>query len=138
MKYRMLALIAAFFVACMPALAARTALTPQSLPYIYGSIAAGAATLSFTAANVTDKNEYITTGRELIIARNVGASPYTVTVSSAPDKLGRTKDITAYSIAANSVMMLGPVPLDGFKQTGGKVYLEASNASIEFAIVRLK
>ena len=138
-RFSMLAFIAALIMASvLPAYAARTALTVQSKPGLYGTIGAGALALTFTAADAVNKNEFIGSGREAIIARNVGASAYTVTISSAPDELGRVKDVGPYSIPANGIAYFGPVPLRGFGQTQRKIYLEASNASIEFAVVRVR
>lgn len=138
-RFPMLALIAALMMASVsPAFAARTALSVQSKPGLYGTIGAGALGLAFTAADTTNKNEFVGSGREMIVARNVGASPYTVTISSAPDVLGRVKDVGPYSIPANGVAVFGPVPLHGFAQTSRKIYLEGSNASIEFAVVRVR
>lgn len=113
---------------------ARTTLTRSTAPGSYG--AAGAA-VTFTAADVANKNQFTATGRELVIARNSGASAYTITITSAPDPYGRTGHITAESIAAGETKVFGPFKRSGWQQTDGFFYLEASNAAVLFGIVVL-
>ncbi len=91
----------------------------------------------FTAADVANKNQFKPTGKELIIAWNSGASPYTVTVTSAPDEKGRSGDITAYSLAAADIAVIGPLEIKGWRQTDGYVYWEASNVAVKFAVISL-
>lgn len=136
MKSRLLAALAAFLFSVTPALAARTDLTVQTSLDPNGAIGVGAATLTETAADVSNGNQFVMSGDEQIIAHNSGASAYTVTLSSAPDFLGRTKDITTYSIAAGAIAYFGPFKTHGWKQSTGKFFLDASNAAIKYAIVR--
>ena len=89
---------------------------------------------TFTAANVTDKQETPCTGRELIVARNSGASSRTITIEGVPI-YGRDGDITAESIAAGAVKVFGPFNRKGFRQTDGMIYFEANNAEVLFAVI---
>lgn len=119
---------------------ARTNITVQSPgALLAGSPSAGALTLTWTAADTSNNNMADLTGKEIILAWNTHASSaYTVTVTSVADRNGRTGDITTYSLAAGEIALIGPVPTEGFQQTGtdkGKIYLAASNASVKFAIV---
>ena len=98
---------------------------------------AGSADLIETAADATNKNQFTASGNDLVIAHNTGASPYTVTISSVNDDEGRTGDITAYSVAAGAIAFFGPFKRHGWAQTNGMIYLEASNASVKFAVVAL-
>lgn len=98
---------------------------------------AGAADLTMTAADATNKEQVAITGQELVIAHNTGASAYTVTISSVADDQGRTGDVATYSLAAGDYAIFGPFGLEGWKQTDGKLYFEASNASVKFGVVRL-
>lgn len=138
MKFKLLALMAAFLFASVPAFAARVDMTPADLNDIYGSFGAGTATITWTAADATNKQQFTGTGREIILVKNTGVAAKTVTVTSAADDLGRTKDITAYSVAAGATAIIGPVPLRGFAQTSNKIYFEGEHADISFAVVRLR
>lgn len=115
---------------------ARTTLTPS---VALGSYGAAGVVLTFTAADTTNQNRVLWTGRSLIIAKNTGASARTVTITSAPHgATGRLGSISAYSIAAGATAMLGPYSNpDGWRQSDGYLYLEANNAEVEFAVVTL-
>jgi hypothetical protein len=120
---------------------ARTTLTKKvavgtlSTPYA----TANAADLTMTAADVANKNQFLAGDNDLIFVHNSGASPYTVTVTSAPDPIfGRTKDIATYSFAAGIYGVIGPLKQAGWVQADGYVYLEASNASVKFGVVQLQ
>jgi hypothetical protein len=114
---------------------ARTALTPNT--GVLTNPTAGVL-LVWTAADVANGNSVALTGKELILAKNSHASlAYTVTVASAADGLGRTKDITTDSIVAGDIHHYGVPQLDGWRQAGGVLWLNASNASVLFAVVRL-
>ena len=130
------ALSALAFLSTTPAFAVRTALTVVEPKKPDATIAANGADVAFTAADVSNKNSFVSTGREYIFAQNTGASAYTVTVTSAADDLGRTKDIDAYSLGAGEFMVVGPVKQRGWRQSDGKVYLEAENAAVKFLIIR--
>lgn len=90
----------------------------------------------FTAADTSNKNQFRLEPGDLVLAWNSGASPYTVTLTSAPDGRNRTGDITSYSLAAADVAVFGPFELEGWRQTDGMFYLEASNAAVKFAIIK--
>ena len=90
----------------------------------------------FTAADVANKNQFTMEHGDVVLAWNNGASPYTVTLTSSADARKRTGDITAYSLAAGDIAVFGPFEQDGWKQTDGYFYLEASNAAVKFAILR--
>lgn len=99
-----------------------------------------AAAFVFTTADATS-NTFVSTGRELLLVRNTGAAPQTVTVTSVADNVNRTGDITAYSLPIGSVTpqfaVLGPFPANGWKQTNGTVIVAASSTDIAFAVIRL-
>lgn len=112
----------------------RTDLTKISAP---GPTSYTGTVLTMTAADVANMNQFTAAGKDLLIAHNTGASPYTVTVTSVADPYGRTKDISAVSLAAGEYRVFGPLELTGWVQTDGKIYLQASNASVKFGIVAL-
>jgi hypothetical protein len=90
-----------------------------------------------TAADPTNLNRCVHTGRELILARNTGATARTVTITSVDDPYGRQEHISAESIAAGALRMYGPFPVAGWRQTDGYLYFEASHAEVVFTVIRL-
>lgn len=113
---------------------ARTTLSP--ITGILTNPTAGV-TVTFTAADIVNDNDFVLTGKELILVQNADAAPQTVTITSAPDALGRTKDIAAESIAAGAFKCFGVPQIEGWRQSDGKLYLEASDADVKFCILRL-
>lgn len=88
-----------------------------------------------TAANTTDKEQYTISDGDVIVVHNTSAdTAYTYTITSVADPYGRTGDITANSIAAGAIEVLR-VGLEGWRQTDGKVYLEANNTAVKFGIL---
>lgn len=114
---------------------ARVTHTPTQLAGPYPS---DGVNVTLTAANATDKEEFVHTGKEIIIARNTGAGARTVTITSVAHPVdGRTGDVTADSLAAGEVHVYGPFAIDGWRQTNGKLYFEASHAEVIFSVLRL-
>lgn len=113
----------------------RTTLTPQLLP----TGKTGALTPLnpvWTAADVPNKNQFAYTGKEVIMAKNVGASPHNVTVTSTPDPdTSRTGDMLA-AIAAGASVILPDFAPAGWLQSGSLIFLEADHLEIQFAILR--
>lgn len=93
--------------------------------------------VTFTAANLTDKEQFTLTGRELILVKNDDAQSQTYTVNTVADPYGRTKDITTASIAAGAIHCIGPIGLVGWQQSDGMLYLEASDTDVKFAVITL-
>lgn len=94
-------------------------------------------TVTMTAADVTNKNQFPLTGREIVIIQNTDTVARTVTITSTPDPQGRTRDISAVSIAAGAIAVVGPFGLPGWIQTDGMLYLEASAATVKFGVITL-
>lgn len=121
----------------------RTSITPQTPVTGNGyptlPLTALAADVTYAAADVSNGNAFVHTGREVIIVRNGHATlPQTVTVKAAPDRFGRTGlDIAVYSIVAGKTAFFGPFPIEGWRQTDGKLWLDASTVDILFGIMRL-
>lgn len=107
-------------------------------------LGAGAATFVPQAADVANLNAipFGSAARMLVLAINTDASAQTVTVTSVADGLNRKGDITTYSVAAagagvTSVAVLGPFERNGWLQSDGTLYLQASNANVKFVAVPL-
>jgi hypothetical protein len=111
---------------------ARTHLTAVDMP---GALDYDGTTITFAASDVANGNDVVFTGREVIIVRNDGGSPYTITIASAADHLGRTRDCVA-SLIATAHAVLGPFPKYGWDQAG-YLNINGNNAGIMIAVVRL-
>jgi hypothetical protein len=98
---------------------------------------ADAADLTFLAADVANMEQTALTGKEMIVARNVGGGPFLITVTSVNDPFNRTGNVTDYSLGAGEFAIFGPFDRTGWRQVDGNLYFEANNVAIEFAVVRL-
>ncbi len=105
-------------------------------PYPTLPIGANGLVVTLAAADVANKNQFLPSGNDLVVMQNSGASPYTVTITSAVDPQNRTGDVTTYSLAAGDVCVF-LVKTTGWVQADGYVYLEANNASVKFGVVAL-
>jgi len=112
----------------------RTAIAPVTVP---GSTQYTGTVVTPAAADTTNQNSAIFTGKELIIAENTDVAAHTVTVTSVVDSFGRTKDIAAVSLAAGEWRVFGPFDLTGWQQTDGLLYFEANHVGVEFVVLKL-
>lgn len=100
--------------------------------------AANSLDVVFTAADVANKDSFVASGNDLVLAWNTdGVNPHTVTASSVADEKKRTGDVTAYSIGAGEIVVLGPFKKAGWMQPSGHVHLDASDAAVKFAVIAL-
>jgi hypothetical protein len=90
-----------------------------------------------TAADAVNKEQCPATDNDLIVAHNTGASPHTVTITSANDSFGRVEHITTESIVAGTIRIFGPFKRAGWMQSGQKIHFEADDAEVTFGVVRL-
>lgn len=112
---------------------ARTTLTKTTVP---GPYADAGTVVTMTAADTGNQNRIVLTGREIVIARNSGASTRTVTFTSIADRFGRTNDLGAENILAGEIKVYGPgLALEGWQQTDGYLYLEANHAEVLFGVL---
>lgn len=111
---------------------ARQTLTKTTAP---GPWPTAGVAVTETAENVTDHSAFPWTGREIILIHNTSTdTAYTWTLT-AVTYLGRAGNITTESIAANAIRCIGPLAAEGFRQTDGMIYLDASNAAVKFAVI---
>lgn len=109
--------------------------TPIDAP---GSYPTAGVALTQTAADASNLEEVKMTGRELLIAWNPDVAPHTVTIDSVANQQGRTKDVTADSIAAGATHIYGPfTERRGWAQGDGTLNFEADDALIEFSVIRM-
>lgn len=102
-----------------------------------GSYQDASTAVVFTAADPVNKEEFVLSGNDLLLIHNTGGAAATWTATSAPDRLGRSDDITAESIAAGAIHVFGPISLEGWRQADRRFYFEASAATVTFAVIRL-
>lgn len=113
---------------------ARQTLTKTTAP---GAYAGTSTAVTMTAAIVADMEQFTLTGRELLIIHNTDAGAQTWTATSVDDRYGRVEHITTESIAAGAIRVFGPIPLEGWKQTDGYFYLNASHINVKFGVIVL-
>lgn len=119
---------------------ARTDVPAQTLAtYPSAAIAAGSADLTWTAATVSGGNDSVfTLGKTILFARNVGASAsHNVTITSAPDSLGRLGDLGPYVLAAGKVARFGPFVMEPGWSTAGRLLFSADSAEVQFCVLTL-
>lgn len=114
------------------------ALTPVTIKGPFEAIAANGADFTF-AAGATSTDTFVCTGRQVLLAFNSGAAPYTVTISSVDDERGRSEDITAYSLDAGeyAVFGVGLTNLPGWRQTNGTIIVDVENVAVKWAVLTL-
>lgn len=112
-----------------------TLLTKTTAP---GAYAAAGVAVTMAAADVGAGNHFVSTGKELVIARNSGAGGHTITITSGLDELNRTGTITAEAIAAGAIRIYGPFPQEGWTATGTRnILISADDAEVLFGVVTL-
>ena len=117
-------------------MARATALTVQVLsgPFPSDFLMQG---LTFAAADggANDGDQFVFTGREIIIAYNSGASGRLVTLESIADPQKRVGNVTV-TVAAGAWAIFQATDLTGWLQSDGMFYLNAAHLELQFAIVR--
>lgn len=126
-------LVSALFA--LPSWAVPTNIATKTLPSINGSLAADSVDVGpGTAVDVANGNSTMHPGGRgvyFIVQNTHASSPYTFTVTSVADGLGRTGDHANYSLAAGEIAMFGPYPATGWVQTNGTILFTGSNAAIK-------
>lgn len=118
---------------------AATTLTPQVMkgPYVATPVAADSLDVTMTAADVANGNDFVASGRDILVAQNTHATTaYTITITSQADERGRKGDITTYSLAAGDIAVFDFSQINGWADANGKINIAASNASVKFAVLR--
>lgn len=119
---------------------ARQTLTKTTVvgPYPTLQPAANSLDVTFAAAIVADKEQFVMSGNDVLLVWNTDAvNPYTFTVTSVADERNRTGDITTYSVGAGEIAAFKFSAQKGWMQSGGYCYIEASNVAIKFAVLAL-
>jgi ABC-type proline/glycine betaine transport system substrate-binding protein len=114
---------------------AQTKLTTQVLKQNNYSVQPGDLNVVLNAADVANGNSFAVTGQEILVVYNADVSPHTFTLTSVPDRYGRTLDIAAYSVAAGAMAAIQCSVTEGWKQADGNVYIVNTNALMKIAVV---
>lgn len=112
----------------------RTSLTKTVLA---GSYPGTSVTPTFSAADVTNGNQFVATGKEMLLVRNVGATSRSITLNSASDAYAREADVTE-AIAAGAYKVFGPFQLYGWAQESTLAFeINATHIDVEIAVLVL-
>ncbi len=99
---------------------------------------ANVADLTFTPSDPVNFEQVRLTGKEMLIVRNVGATPRNYTITSVPNALNRTGDINqGLNFPAGEWRLLGPFGVDGWRQSDGNLYFQGDNVEVEWAVIRI-
>lgn len=89
--------------------------------------------VTWTAADPVNDEQIVLTQKDILIIWNSGASTRNFILTAVADTLGRTTNI-GESIAAGVMKCCIP-GFEGFRQSGGYLYLEADHADIKYAVL---
>lgn len=93
---------------------------------------------SFVAGDLAG-DTFPMTGKQIILVRNTGVAPHTVTVVSQPSQLTeRTGDITAASIPIGATRVFQLFKTNGWRDTNGVINLTVSDVALELAAIQLR
>ena len=112
---------------------ARTRLTVVEAPRTHPG---GSVVYTFAAHDTTNENDFLSTGREMLLIKSADGAPQDVVVTSAPDTYGRTQDLTI-TVGAGEERAVAFLQRDGWMQPDGAIYLDCVVATISYAVIRL-
>lgn len=93
------------------------------------------ATLTFQAADPTNKEKLFLTGREILVVFNSDSGAHNVIITSVAHPVtGRAGTVTL-SVGAGAYKMIGPFALEGWAQSDNYLYFEAADATIGYAVI---
>jgi hypothetical protein len=111
---------------------AKTTISPTTLPG--SSYGVGFQDFVFTPADVVNGNQFLSTGKELLLMHNVNADSPPL---SHKVTLFKTQGKMEYNLAGGAYDCCGQIPTAGWKQTDTYVYVTADSAEIELAVLVL-
>ena len=110
-----------------------TAITKQAAPRAYPTAWSD---LTLAAADATNENHFVASGKDLIIVKNDNAGAQTIEIDGTVDAYGRTVTVTK-SIAAGAFAMFGPVPSAYWANSSGQIVLDPSHVDLKIAVISL-
>jgi hypothetical protein len=87
------------------------------------------------ASDATNGNKVNCSGQEILLAFNSDTSAHTFTITSVPDRLGRSGDLTSYSVAGGAIAALALSTVEGWKQSDNTIHIQSDNALLKFAVL---
>jgi hypothetical protein len=125
-------------ITSIAAFAAFTSITPIVLLDNHNIITAGQLTVTLTACDAANGNQYVYSGRDILLLQNTDASPHPITVNTIADPFGGTNSsLTAYSLPANSISAIQMKYSQGWLQTGGVIQIASGcSALIKIGILQ--
>ena len=109
----------------------RQSLVPHSA---LGSYSKKGINLVWTTADPVEKEEVVSSGADLLIVRNIGASSHTIKIVSVEDPYGRIGDIQEV-IEAGEVHIFGPIKTKGWRLPNGKLSFSADSEEIKWGVI---
>lgn len=112
---------------------ARTVLTVLEVPRTHPG---GEVAYTFTAHDTVNENEFVLTGREVLLIKSTDAGSQDVVIDSVPDEYGREGPLTV-SVGAGVTVALAFLSRAGWMQPEGTLHLDCTVATIAYAVLRL-
>lgn len=112
---------------------ARTVLTVKELPKTHPG---GEVAYTWEAHDTVNENEFVLTGREVLLIKSTDAGSQDVVIDSVPDQYGREGPLTV-SIPAGEEVALAFLSREGWAQPEGTLHLDCTVATIAYAVLRL-
>lgn len=94
------------------------------------------ATLTFTAADAVNGNEFLNDGKTAVLMNNTDAGAQTVTFTGNLDPDFGCQVEETVNLAAGAIGVIGDLKPLGWNQAGSKVVFTASDAAVEVAIYK--
>lgn len=109
---------------------ARVDITKTVLP---GPYPAAGVELVMTAADTSNKNQFVMSGADLMVIRNADAAAKTYKIEGAENLYNRTADLSG-SIGAGEMVAFFFNALEPFRQPDGQAYCEGNHTNIKFGV----
>lgn len=112
--------------------------TPSTGAYPVLPVVALSADVALAASDAAGNNWVLSDGEDYLVLYNSGGSSATVTITSTKDTLGRSGDITTYSVGAGLLSVFGPFKVPGWADgaAAGKVSFLCSATTLKCAVLR--
>lgn len=114
----------------------RDPITVQHRGHARMNIEAGAADIVWTDGNPTAGHKFALSGRELLLVRNVAATPQWVRIIGGSDSFGRSGTSGDYDVAAGGMAAFAVSPVEVWAQAGQWAFVDVESADVKLAVVR--
>jgi hypothetical protein len=116
-----------------------TPIVPKVILGPFAAYGAGLADFTFAAGTITDGDNWVCSGRDILVVNNTDGGAQTVTIVSVDDETSRSGNITAYSLAAGdfAAFGVGLTNSKGWMGAGKKIRITVSSAAVKVAVLTL-